>query len=117
MSDYKYLNADQMRSHFAGDEEMIGELIEIFEQTYGEILSEVERSLKAKDMDALEHSAHTLKGMIANLFAKELIEDAFTLEKMGRDKKVESTGSIIEELKVGIPELIDEVKAEFKLLD
>lgn len=118
MSNYSYLNASEMRTHFSGDEEMIGELVEIFEETYLEILQEVEKTFQESDALGLEHSAHTLKGMVANFFADSLKEDAFELEKMGRDKQIDKSSiDKIENLKIGIPELLAEVRKEFNLTE
>lgn len=110
MTETKYLNVQELKAHFDGDEEMIGELVEIFDSTYGDILNDTKAALEAKSFTELEHSAHTLKGMIANFFAEDLKVAAQELEVMGRNSELNNAETQLEKLIVGIPELIKELK-------
>lgn len=105
------VNEKELKVHFDGDEELIGELIEIFESSYPNKLIEVKEALSSKDYGKLELHAHTLKGMIVNFFSKDLKEAAFYLEKMGRDKRDEDGSKYLEILEAGLPVLITEVKS------
>ena len=110
MSDTKYLNVQALKEHFDRDEEMIGELVEIFESTYVDILNDTKSAVETKSFSELEHAAHTLKGMIANFFADDLKVSAQELEKMGRQSELVEADAHIENLISGIPVLIDELK-------
>ena len=110
MSDTKYLNVQALKEHFDGDEEMIGELVEIFGSTYVDILNDTKSAVETKSFSELEYAAHTLKGMIANFFADDLKVSAQELEKMGRQSELVEADVHIENLVSGIPVLIDELK-------
>ena len=110
MIETKYLNVRELKTHFDGDEEMISELVEIFDSTYGGILNDTKVAVEGKSFTELEHSAHTLKGMIANFFAEDLKIAAQELETMGRNSELSNAETQLEKLIVGIPELIKELK-------
>ena len=105
------VNIKELKIHFDGDEELIGELVEVFETSYPETLSSIKASIENSNYNDLELHAHTMKGMIANFFAEELKEAAFILEKMGRDKKAEGTEEQIAKLEQGLPVLVSEIKS------
>ena len=111
MSNTKYLNVEALKSHFDGDEEMIADLLEIFEETFGEILNDTKAAVESKSFDDLEHAAHTLKGMIANFFAEDLISAAQKLESMGKSSELVDAESHLQLLISGIPVLIEEIRA------
>lgn len=104
------VDKEQLKLHFEGDEELIAELIEVFESTYPETLDQVKTAVVGSDFKNLELHAHTLKGMIANFFAEELKNAAFSLEKMGREQKLGNVDQEIETLVKGLPLLVEEVK-------
>ncbi len=110
MSNKKYVNVSALKSHFDGDEEMIADLLEIFETTYGEILNDTKSAVQSNSYSELEHSAHTLKGMIANFFSEELKNAAYELEQMGRKGEIVNAESHLEVLTMGIPALVEEVR-------
>jgi protein-histidine pros-kinase len=110
MNNTKYLNVQALKSHFDGDEEMIAELLEIFESTFGDILNDTKVAIEAESFNELEHSAHTLKGMIANFFAEELIDAAQKLEDMGRSSELINAETHLQVLISGIPVMIEEIR-------
>ncbi len=107
---YQLLDCSGLKTHFAGDEEMIGQLVEVFAETYPGILSELKNSIVLKDFKVIERSAHSLKGMVANFFSETIKEDCFALEKMGKDKALKNVDQYIEKIESNIPRLLEEVK-------
>lgn len=107
---YQFLNEDGLKTHFAGDEEMISELVEIFEDTYPTVLSELKSSIVENELEVMERSAHSLKGMVANFFSDSIKEDCFLIEKMGREQKIENINEIVLRIEKNIPVLLDEVR-------
>ncbi len=105
------VNREELNVHFDGDEELIGDLLEVFESTYPDTLNAIKTSAGENDYSNLELHAHTLKGMIANFFAQELKEYAFSLEKMGREKTAEGAEEYIAKLEAGLPELVKEIRS------
>lgn len=107
---YLFLDSDGLRTHFSGDEEMIGELVEVFAETYPAILSELKNSAAASDFELFERSAHSLKGIVANFFSPSIKNDCFVLEKMGKNKNLESANKYICNIETNIPKLLEEIK-------
>ncbi len=104
------VNQEELKTHFAGDEELILELVDVFNETYPDVLSSIKSAARDGDFKNLELHAHTLKGMIANFFASELKDAAFELEKMGREQKLGDSGPHIIKLESGLPALVGELK-------
>jgi HPt (histidine-containing phosphotransfer) domain-containing protein len=67
-----------------GDRELLVEMAELFLQDSGKLLAEIGQAIQAGDATALHHSAHTLKGSVANFAAADARETALQLEIMGR---------------------------------
>lgn len=111
MANYKFLNVDELSTHFDGEEEMIGELVEVFEQSYPQTISELKNSIVANDFELMERSAHSLKGMVANFFAASIKDTCFTLEKMGKEQSLDGADDLIKTIEKDILELLKELKA------
>lgn len=111
MSDkYKFLDVNGLKTHFAGDEEMIGKLVEVFAETYPSIMTELKESIIAHDFEVIERSAHSLKGMVANFFSSAIKEDCFTVEKMGKSKNLDKIEQYTTRIEENIPKLLLEVR-------
>lgn len=107
---FKYLDQKALLAHFQGDEEMIEELVEVFSQTYPELVHELEEALKTKDKELFERSAHTLKGMIANFFALEIQADYYALEQKGKEGNFEDTQTEIKDVTHKTQQLLKELE-------
>ncbi|MDP7320653.1 MAG: Hpt domain-containing protein [Bacteriovoracaceae bacterium] len=105
------INEKDLKVHFDGDEELIGELLEVFEETYPETLLAIKSSIETENFQDLELHAHTLKGMIANFFAEDLKQKAFILEQQGRNKEKTELIENFNELNQKLPLLVNELKA------
>ncbi len=105
------VNIEELKLHFDGDEELIGDLLDVFQNSYPETLEAMKKAISEDDSTNLELHAHTLKGMIANFFAHELKECAFTLEKMGREKVIGETAQLVSDLEEKLPVAIEEIRS------
>ena len=103
------VDLSELKSHYGEDIEIIEDLVEIFESTYPDTISELEKAIKAEDYEKIELHAHTLKGMVANFFAKSTKENCFIIEKKGRDKEAISVDEL-ENIKKDLPNIIEELK-------
>lgn len=110
MSDYKFLNVNELNTHFAGDEEMVGELVDIFAGTYPDIVDELKASIVKEDFEVVERSAHSLKGMVANFFAEPIKENCLAIEKMGKEKSLSGVDEKVSLIESDIKTLLDELK-------
>lgn len=104
------IDKEALYIHFDHDQEMIDELVVVFEETFPEVLLNLETAIKEIDFANIELHAHTLKGMIANFFAADLKEMAFKLELAGREKNDEDLSHYFVKLSEGLPLLIKELK-------
>ena len=105
------INIDEFKSHSGDDIDIVGDLIEIFEVSYPETLSSIEKAIIEKNFKDLELHAHTLKGMCSNFFSEELKSSCLSLEKMGRDQVLaDNHKDLLNNLDENLPKLIEELK-------
>src|SRR5580693_7291224 len=71
-------------SLFDGDPEFLAEIVNLFLATYPDLLSDIDGAVLRQDSDALRRAAHTMKGAVANFGAKAVVEQARTIEAMGK---------------------------------
>jgi HPt (histidine-containing phosphotransfer) domain-containing protein len=105
------INIDEFKSHYGDDIDIVGDLIEIFEVSYPETLSSIEKAIIKKNFKDLELHAHTLKGMCSNFFSEELKSSCLSLEKMGKDQVLaDNHKDLLNDLGENLPKLIEELK-------
>ena len=71
-------------SLFDGDPEFLAEIVSLFLATCPGLLSDIDGAVLRQDADALRRAAHTIKGAVANFGAKAVVEQASTIETIGR---------------------------------
>ncbi len=67
-----------------GDKELLAEMAELFLQDSSRLVDEIEQAIERGDSSAVHHSAHTLKGSVANFAAERARALSLQLELMGR---------------------------------
>lgn len=110
-NNFMLVDEKELRLHFDGDEELISELLEVFELSYPETLGALKKSIEQKNSQEVELHAHTLKGMVSNFFSKELKDAAFSLEKMGREQALVNELSYVKILEEGLPQMIKDLRS------
>ncbi len=78
------IDRDALREHLDGDDDLLQELIQIYQQDQPEMLCGVHRALVAGDAPALADAAHSIKGMVSNFHAPACVAAALRLEEIGR---------------------------------
>jgi two-component system, sensor histidine kinase and response regulator len=73
-----------------GDQELLSEMIHIFQDDAPKLLTAMRDALQNGDMPVLERSAHSLKGAASNLSAQATTAAALQLENDAKIKDVES---------------------------
>ena len=68
-----------------GDMELLRELVELFLKEASPMLAAARGALARRDAQALQQTAHSLKGAAGNLAATAVFEAAKRLEFMGRE--------------------------------
>ena len=99
-----------------GDEDLLKEIAGLFLAEYPVLIEGIRVALERGDAEALERSAHNLKGSVANFEARPAVEAALRLEAMGRNRNLDRAWSALTELeevlRVLHPELINLSKVE-----
>ncbi|MCD6298639.1 MAG: response regulator, partial [Deltaproteobacteria bacterium] len=72
----------------AGNRELFQEIADMFIENLPGYLAEIKEAISKSDADALDRSAHSLKGSVGNFGAKRAFEAAYRLEKLGKDGKM-----------------------------
>jgi HPt (histidine-containing phosphotransfer) domain-containing protein len=67
-----------------GDLNLLKELIEIFEPEYRRFFTQLQRAIVEKDASGLRASAHAIKSLAGNFYARRAYAVAWQLEEMGR---------------------------------
>ncbi len=88
-----------------GNKELLQEIIELFFDEIPKLLSAIHESLVRRDAKALERAAHTLKGAMGNLSAKEAFTAARRLEMLGRGGDLTNVEDVYAELEEAINHL------------
>jgi HPt (histidine-containing phosphotransfer) domain-containing protein len=95
---------------FDNDPEFLAEIVSLFLETCPGLLSAVDDGVLRKDAAALCRAAHTLKGAVSNFGAQPVVEQAKTLELMG--KKGDLAGA--DEARQSLHALIDALAPELE---
>jgi len=81
-----------------GDEELLREVASLFLDEYPVLLDEIRASAVARDADALQRAAHSMKGSVSNFGADAVYQAAFALEKLGHAGRLEAIDDCIDSL-------------------
>ena len=103
-------NIELIKEHFCDDEELVGELLEVFESTYPEVISKLETALTQDNRDNVKLEAHTLKGMISNFFSEDLKKLTLEIESNSESFSAEEITTRVEALKAQIPLMVEEIR-------
>lgn len=82
------------------DKSVVVEIIDLFIEEYPDRIAKLTASIKEKDYAALKFAAHSLKGVVANFIALEVVNQARELENLAASKvnnTMEITDTALEE--------------------
>ncbi|CAM9903633.1 unnamed protein product, partial [Chrysoparadoxa australica] len=118
MNSFDLINPTKILFEFEDDFDIFEELVIDYQEQSGDLISQMETSIKNGDSEALRISAHTLKGIVSNFYSEKLRQSAFVLEEAGKNGDFSDTQSFYDEFislnKMVIEELrafVDSVKA------
>jgi two-component system, sensor histidine kinase and response regulator len=81
-------------AHFEGDAELVRELAEIFLRECPRLLHDLRAAIQNADAQALERSAHSLKGSVGNFSVSMAHTSANQLEMLGKSGSTEGAAQI-----------------------
>ncbi len=93
------------------DEEFLKELAEIFINDAPEQMSEIKEAVISRNNEALEKSAHKLKGAVANFGRNTTTDTAFKLERMAKENKLDGAEEVYGSLVKDIENLMNALSA------
>jgi two-component system sensor histidine kinase/response regulator len=96
---------------FGGDPEFLAEIVNLFLETYPELLAEIESAVSRNDAAALGRAAHTMKGAVANFGAKAAVDQAKTLEMMGKAGDLVAAAAATQSLRALMEKLVPELES------
>lgn len=98
-------------SRVDGDEEIFGELCDIFLDDAPNRLAAIRTALEALDAKGVRAAAHAFKGAAGVFDATGIVDAARRLEQMGDEGRLEGADAVFRELEVFSRILIDEIRA------
>lgn len=89
--------ADAMK-RLGNDADLFREFVGFYDEDSRKLIAQIEDAIKSGDAAQLQHAAHSLKGVAANLGAMRVVEAAFSLEKTGKSGTLENSASELRNL-------------------
>jgi CheY-like chemotaxis protein len=105
------INLDQLRTRLDGNDELMGELIQLFIDDAPKQMREIRDAQSKSDAARLENAAHSLKGSASTLGAVALTSSARKLEFLAREKHLDGCGEVCDELELEWSRLKTELSA------
>ncbi|MBY0413581.1 MAG: hypothetical protein K2Q18_05425 [Bdellovibrionales bacterium] len=79
--DFQSINEPYLRKQFKGDEEILLEMIILFQENMYKLLDGIRTSIEVQDAIQLRINAHTFKGIMRGFYADQSEKMAYALEK------------------------------------
>ncbi len=83
------INLDELKEIMDNDMELIQECFAEFLMDYQELIGDIKTAIDQKDFEAIDNSAHKLKGTLRYLAAEPAASAAQTIEQAGRQQDLE----------------------------
>jgi len=85
-------------SRVGGDKQLLREIAVLFNEECPRAFAEIQEAVARGDAAKLENAAHALKGSVANFGARNAVEAAFSLERMGRANQLNEAEEMLRKL-------------------
>ena len=110
----EWIDMGDFMSRVKGDVELIDQLLRLYLEDSGKHLAQIEDAIRSNELTELERSAHSLKGMSANLSAYRVSELASRLEDMGESGDIGGANSVLIDLGESLNKTISYIERYFK---
>jgi two-component system, sensor histidine kinase and response regulator len=104
------LDRDLALSRVGGDLDLLKEIATLFVQDYPRVLLELHQAIACGDAQAVERTAHGLKGSVSTFGARAAMEAARTLENMGRARELAELHPVLDRLELALAALRPELE-------
>jgi two-component system, sensor histidine kinase and response regulator len=105
------LDRELALSRVGGDIELLKEIAELFVQDYPRVMEELHQAVEQGDAQAVERTAHGLKGSVSTFGARAAMEAARTLENLGRARQIEELHEVLRTLELALAALRPELES------
>ena len=100
------IDEEELTERVGGDMELLVQLVEMFLAGLPKYRDEIASAIDAADSKALLHAAHSLKGMLGILAARDGHELALRLEKLGHSGEMAGAQEVLAELDIELENLM-----------
>ncbi|MGB9836785.1 MAG: Hpt domain-containing protein [Candidatus Saccharicenans sp.] len=101
------IDRKEVLERIGGDEDFLGELIQIYRQEFDEKIEVLSRAIEEKNYQLIREAGHSLKGASANLSLPALREAAWEMEMAGKEQNLEQARQALEKLKKEYKRLVE----------
>jgi two-component system, sensor histidine kinase and response regulator len=88
-----------------GDQNLLVDLFEVFQQDYPKQLAELRNAIDAGDAERMAQVAHSLKGAVGYFGAQTVHALVYRLETMGHQAEFEEAASLLQQLERELKQL------------
>lgn len=92
------LDRETALARVGGDEELLKEIAVLFLENYQAWLAELSEAAASGNADAVQRTAHGLKGSVANFGARDAVQASLKLENLGRSHDLTGVQESLAEL-------------------
>jgi two-component system, sensor histidine kinase and response regulator len=78
------LDIDRALRRLGGDRELVAKLIEFIAEDLPPLIEQIETSLRAGRYSEIERAAHSIKGLVSNVYCEAILEQALKIEQSAR---------------------------------
>lgn len=105
------LDRELALSRVGGDIDLLKEIAQLFVEDYPKVLDELRQAVDSGDAQAVERTAHGLKGSVSTFGARAAMEAARTLEDLGRAQQLEQVRQVLTTLELALAALRPELES------
>ncbi len=99
------LNLSEAMTNLDGDAELLQEIMDIFLETAGDQLQDIQNGIQAEDSKQVSVQAHGMKGGASNFCAKNFVRSALELETRAKDGSLDGAQELLDGMKAAFEEL------------
>ncbi|HTS78823.1 MAG TPA: Hpt domain-containing protein [Bryobacteraceae bacterium] len=104
------LDREVALARVGGDAELLREVAALFLADYPRVLEDLRDAIARSDAQALERTAHGLKGSVSTFGAQQAMEAARTLESLGRAHQFDEVRQVLTTLELALAALRPELE-------
>jgi two-component system, sensor histidine kinase and response regulator len=105
-------NPKELLDQLDNDRTFLCELLDVYRRDSQNGLQEAKEALARNDLNVVERRAHTLKGMMKNLYMNDVAQTASDLEAAARQGKADDSAVLLAQLERAMSELLPEVDTQ-----